>query len=217
MQALTFIFDVEGTLVDCVPQVLTSWRLVLADWHLAASPEELSARSGMDPNDMLAELFPALNEEDRRAIVKRQGEKYRAGFLSSATAFPRARDLLFEVKRRGSLVGLATTCDATELAYYRKLVDANQAIDAVTCGEDVPRGKPHPDLFKLALKRLGVESGIAVGDTPYDAIAARRAGMRAIGLLTGGFSEAVLREAGCVDIVDDPAGLLSALDERLRL
>jgi len=96
-------------------------------------------------------------------------------------------------------------------------VDANQAIDAVTCGEDVPRGKPHPDLFKLALKRLGVESGIAVGDTPYDAIAARRAGMRAIGLLTGGFSEAVLREAGCVDIVDDPAGLLSALDERLRL
>lgn len=217
MQELAFIFDVEGTLVDCVPQVLTSWTMVLADWHLATSPEKLAVRSGMDPNDMLAELLPELNEGDRKAIVKRQGEEYRTGFLSSARAFPQARDLLFEVKRRGWRVGLATTCDATELAYYRKLVDANKAIDAVACGEDVPRGKPHPDLFNLALKRLGVESGIAVGDTPYDAIAARAAGMHAIGLLTGGFSEAVLREAGCVDIFDDPAGLLSALDERLRL
>ena len=84
MQKLAFIFDVEGTLVDCVPQVLTSWTMVLADWHLATSPEKLAVRSGMDPNDMLAELLPELNEGDRKAIVKRQGEEYRTGFLSSA-------------------------------------------------------------------------------------------------------------------------------------
>jgi len=97
-----------------------------------------------------------LHRRNRRELcLKRQGEEYRSGFLSSTTAFPGTRDLLFEMKSRRWREGLATTCDAAELAHYRKLVSADEVIDAVACGEDVPRGKPHPNLFRLALKRLG--------------------------------------------------------------
>jgi phosphoglycolate phosphatase-like HAD superfamily hydrolase len=208
---MIFIFDVEGTLIDCIPQVLNCWLVVLANWGLSVAPDLLARHSGKDPNDMLAELFPAVPAKERSTIIRQQGAEYKAAFLPSTRAFPAVRELLVEVKSRGHRIGLATTCDASELQHYRALMAADDLIDAVVCGEDVQHGKPHPDLLNLILKRAGGEGAVAVGDTPYDAMAARAAGIDSIGLTAGGFSEAALRAAGCGEVFAQPRDLLDAL------
>jgi phosphoglycolate phosphatase-like HAD superfamily hydrolase len=81
----------------------------------------------------------------------------------------------------------------------------------VTTSEDAESSKPHPDIFEAALAKvapLGPGDAVVVGDTPYDAEAAREAGIRAVGVLCGGFPEEDLRAAGCVAVYRDPADLL---------
>jgi phosphoglycolate phosphatase-like HAD superfamily hydrolase len=73
--------------------------------------------------------------------------------------------------------------------------------------------KPHPDLVQAALDKAGTDEGVMVGDTTWDCEAAQRAGVPAIAVLTGGFSEAELREAGAVDVYTSIAELRGALDE----
>jgi phosphoglycolate phosphatase-like HAD superfamily hydrolase len=85
------------------------------------------------------------------------------------------------------------------------VLDVNDLIDVITCGEDVEEGKPSPKLVRLAVQRLGVGSNrvIMTGDTPYDAEAARAAGVSALGVLTGGFSQTTLKEAGCLAVIKE--------------
>ena len=101
----------------------------------------------------------------------------------------------------------------------RKRTSANRVIvdliEAETSADDAERSKPHPDIFEAALKRLDTDKQqtFAVGDTPWDAIAAHRLGVRCIGMLCGGFAERDLLEAGCIAIYRDPADLLARLDD----
>jgi phosphoglycolate phosphatase-like HAD superfamily hydrolase len=92
-----------------------------------------------------------------------------------------------------------------DLASIADLVDAETSADAVDCS------KPCPDVFEVALERLRAEPSqtIVVGDSPYDAIAAERAGLRTVGVLCGGFSEDAMRRAGCAAIFRDPADILA--------
>src|SRR5882724_7134532 len=100
----------------------------------------------------------------------------------------------------GHTIAIATTCKDDELKRYDQMIRVLQYCDVVCCGSQGKRGKPHPDLFKYVLNDLGSDA-VAIGDTPYDALAAMAADMRAIGVTTGGFSPAELRKAGCVVVV----------------
>jgi phosphoglycolate phosphatase-like HAD superfamily hydrolase len=104
---------------------------------------------------------------------------------------------------KGHTIAIATTCKDDELKRYDQMIRVLQYCDAVCCGSQVKRGKPHPDLFMHVLSETGVASidAVAIGDTPYDALAAMAAGMRTIGVTTGGFSPADLRKAGCIAVV----------------
>jgi phosphoglycolate phosphatase-like HAD superfamily hydrolase len=85
-------------------------------------------------------------------------------------------------------------------------------VDVETSSADAQRSKPHPDIFQAALDRLGglaADRTIAVGDTPYDAEAAAKAGIRSIGLLCGGWSAEDLKRSGCIAVYKDPADLLA--------
>jgi phosphoglycolate phosphatase-like HAD superfamily hydrolase len=111
---------------------------------------------------------------------------------------------------------LASSAKADELATYKKLAGIDDLIDTETSADDAQRSKPSPDIFLAALERLeGIrrEDVLAVGDTPYDAEAAGKAGLHTIGLLCGGWSEEDLRRASCVAIYEDPADLLAHYDE----
>jgi phosphoglycolate phosphatase-like HAD superfamily hydrolase len=211
------IFDVEGTLVDCVDQTLESWRETLADFGLNFSIEQLHPYSGMDGSEMLDVLLQDSKARNlKREILREQGARYREKFLPTVAAFPGIRSLFEYVKEVGWRVGLATTCQPDELKRYGSIVGAFDLVDAVACGADVKRGKPDSGLHVVALERLGIVPGqaLSVGDTPYDAVAAARAGLTgAIGVLTGGFSSIALRAAGCRVVVEQASDLLTTIKD----
>jgi len=97
--------------------------------------------------------------------------------------------LIEGLKGWGIAIGLATTCKSDELAAYDEHLRIRPLVDAIVCGEAIPHGKPDPALLRECLTLLHINDPsevIAVGDTPYDAIAAKRTDIHCVGVLTGG-------------------------------
>jgi HAD superfamily hydrolase (TIGR01509 family) len=187
----SIVFDVEGTLVDCAFEITESWCRALEDFGHHVSDVELHKYSGMDSDDLLNILLPDAASEEREQVKRRQENRYRQDLLPTVRAFPGVKALLKQLRRSGHRIALATSCKADELR------------------DDRVRGKPHPDLIRLAVGRLGArKNATAVGDTPYDAIAASRAGIRTIGTMTGGFSLQELEDAGCYMVIPRLVNLL---------
>jgi HAD superfamily hydrolase (TIGR01509 family) len=194
------IFDVEGTLVDCVTAQLESWRRTLAAAGHAFTHADLQPYSGMDGMWMLTHLLPDLPQADKEKLLHAQGELYGEEFLARVEPFPAVRDLFESLKAQGIRIALGTTCQPDQLAAYDRKLHILQLTDVMACGEMVKHGKPDPELFRICLQRLGLENvngATVIGDTPYDARAARMLGLRAIGVLTGGFTAPELLTAGC--------------------
>jgi HAD superfamily hydrolase (TIGR01549 family) len=212
------MFDVEGTLVDCVSETLACWQETFRRFGFEVSRDALQQHSGQDSAEMIQALLPpAAAKRHTEALQKEQGRRYRRVFLPKTKALAGVRPLLESVKKVGWQIGLATSCAEDELAHYLKLTGIKRLVDAVACGEDVEREKPHPDLVEVALERAGRPRAAAlVGDTPYDAQAARAAGIQAIGVLTGGFTEAALTRAGCTAVFRDPGHLHKELAALIR-
>ncbi|MFL6599802.1 MAG: HAD family hydrolase [Steroidobacteraceae bacterium] len=194
------VFDIEGTLVDCLSLTLESWRETLQEAGHTVSYRDLQPLFGMDGLWMLNRLLPKERQDFKQHLLTAQGERYRREFLRRAQPFPGVRSLFAFLKQEGVLIGIGTTCQKEEVAVYDERLGILELTDALTCGESAPHGKPDPSLFEQCLRKLGIEQAshaIAVGDTPYDAIAAKNLGMECAGVLTGGFSQRALREAGC--------------------
>lgn len=198
------IFDVEGTLVDCVPWVLESWRETLADAGFAFTHADLQRFSGMDGEWMLEKLLPQIPKSTLHELVEQQGKRYRESFIHRARVFPEVGALLEDLKEQGVLIGIATTCKADELEIYDAQMRVVELVDAIVCGEAVQHGKPDPGLFHVCLRKLNTADlahTLAIGDTPFDVLAARAAGIRAVGVLTGGFSVADFQEVGSWEVL----------------
>lgn len=209
---LTFVLNVEGTLVDCVADTLESWRETLEKAGHHFDLQELHRYSGMDGSDMLDRLLPDAPSDHKKQLLKAQGERYRESYIARAQPFPRTREAVAKLKDRGCRLGIATTCQKDELAVYDRAMHIVELVDVIVCGDDVKKGKPHADLFLKALRKLGDSDPsctIALGDTPYDAQAAGAAGLRCIGVLSGGFPRADLRSAGCEAVLDTIGDLLA--------
>jgi HAD superfamily hydrolase (TIGR01509 family) len=212
MDALLVLFDVEGTLVDSVCLTLSCWQETLREAGFDFPISVLQRHSGQDPDDMLKALLPAPALKLAEQIKKSQGARFRARYLPKVTPFPQVRPLLERIKASGRKVGLATTAAGDELQHYLSLLKISDLLDGMACGQDVKHEKPHPDLIETALERCGSvppERAVMIGDTPYDAMAARNAGVAAVGVLTGGFSESELKAAGCVEIFADPPDMIA--------
>lgn len=212
--ARAVLFDIDGTLIDSVDLHAQAWQESLARFGKEVPYEEIRSQIGKG-GDQLLPVF--LNDEE----LERFGEdlaEHRAGvyqrkYLPWAKAFPGARDLLARLKQGAMLVGLASSCKRVELGYYLRMVGGASLVDAATTAEDVERSKPEPDVFLACLERLALDPGdaVAVGDSPYDAEAAGRAGITTVGVLSGGFEQRDLEAAGCVAIYQDCADLLARL------
>jgi len=217
--AYVLVFDVEGTLIDCVPQTIESWRQTLAEHAFHFSHEELHRYSGMDAKLMLSGLLPDADKKLRKSLFDEQGERYRKEFLPQVKPFPGARDLFSALASDGHRLGLATTSQPDELRTYLRLLDITDYVSAAVCGDEVQREKPAPDMIKLAAAKLvsEVSAGLyVVGDTPYDAAAALAAGGKPVGTLGGGFSAEQLTRAGCVRVASNLAEMLAMLRSLAR-
>ena len=168
------IFDIEGTLIDCIPQNLRSWQETLFGFGLTVPLDVLQLYSGMDGDDMLRIIAPDRDKDYRKRVLEAEGKNFEARYLGSVQAFTGIRPLFEAIKRAGGRIAIATDCTNPALSHYREVLGVDDLIDVIACGEDVKEGKPSPKLVRLAAKRLGVDPARAVmtGDTPYDAEAA---------------------------------------------
>ncbi len=212
MKQRAFAFDVEGTLIDCAQQILRCWVESLSLYGRHVGIRSLQAFSGMDGNDMLRKLVPDLGAKDRKKILKIQQDRYEAEYLRTVVPFPKVQDALQRLHSSGLRIALVTDCKGAALSHYRALLGVDELLDALACGDDAPKGKPDPELIKQAIDRLRVDAAdlVMVGDTPYDALSAIKAGASAIGLTTGGFSRDELHRSGCKFVLDDLQSLANS-------
>jgi HAD superfamily hydrolase (TIGR01549 family) len=212
------IFDVDGTLVDSVDQHAQAWQRAFAHFGHEIDFAGIRAQIGKG-GDQLMPVFLSTEEVERRG---KEIEDYRKAlfqreYLPHVRGFPKVRNLFERILADGKRIALASSAKGDELMAYKKAADIVDLVDAETSSDDAERSKPHPDIFEAALARLELppHCAIVIGDSPYDAEAAGKAGVKTIGVLCGGFPEADLRKAGAVQIFGDPADLLANYDRSL--
>ena len=130
--------------------------------------------------------------------------------------FPKVRELCERIKEDSLKIVLASSATDDEIEFFKKAINIADLLEAETTSDDAEESKPEPDIFAAAIKKIGSPDAskcVVVGDTPHDAIAAGKINLKTIGVLSGGFSEKSLMEAGCVEIYQDPAELLARYDE----
>ena len=211
------IFDVDGTLVDSVDLHARAWQEAFEHFGKRFDYERVRYQIGKG-GDQLMPVFLSEDELDEfgEELEEYRGELFKRDYLPRVKGFPAVRELFERVGREGLQIALASSARADELKSYKRIADIEDLTGEETSADDAEKSKPHPDIFEAALSRLeGVSpaEAVVVGDTPYDAEAAGKAGLKTVGLLCGGFPEDYLRAAGCVRIYRDPADLLANYEE----
>jgi phosphoglycolate phosphatase-like HAD superfamily hydrolase len=208
-----FIFDVDGTLLDSVSQNQRSLQDALEKSGYRVPINTLRLYSGLDGDQILQLVVPDASERERLAILDDRRQIYERDYLPSVRPLEGARDVLRILTERGGRIALATDCKGVSFTRHMSLLDAGDYIAATACGDDLEHGKPDPRLIGIALRKLSLAASqtVMIGDTPYDAEAGIEAGTKVAGVLTGGFPESVLDQAGCFAVARDLSGLLPNL------
>jgi HAD superfamily hydrolase (TIGR01509 family) len=200
MKAL--IFDLDGTLVDSVYAHVLAWQLAFAEAGMPIDGWRLHRRMGMSgglfKRAVMRELGRTISMPRLKALDKRHGELFRQ-FLPKPRPLPGAVELLRFLRRNKIVHGIATSNQRPNINPSLKALGVTKDTVVVESG-DVARAKPEPDLFLECQKRLGVEvkDCYVVGDAVWDLMAARRAGMLSVGLLSGGYGEDELVRAAAL-------------------
>lgn len=211
------IFDVDGTLIDSVDFHAQAWQETFRRFGREVPFDRVRHQIGKGA-DQLLPVFFSKEEIDAfgKAMEEARGALFKSQYLPRVRAFPRVRELFQRIRADGKRIVLASSAKEDEIGAYKEIAGIEDLVEGETSKDDVAKSKPHPDIFQAALGQLkDVDPGeaIVVGDTPYDAEAAAKAGLRTIGVLCGGFPESELRAAGCIALYRDPADLLAHYDE----
>jgi HAD superfamily hydrolase (TIGR01509 family) len=208
------ILDVDGTLMDTVYHHALAWHRALRRHDLDVPVWRIHRHIGMGGDQIVSALCGEETEREQGdAIREAESEEYEA-FIEEVRPLPGARELIEALKERDHALVLASSAKGDELDRYLDLLGARELADAWTSSEDVEATKPNPDLVERAMEK--VESGstaVMVGDSPWDAKAAQRAGIPTIGLLTGGFAESELRDAGADPVFESLDDLRRRVDD----
>ncbi|MGC5013424.1 HAD family hydrolase [Streptosporangium sp. DT93] len=208
----TAIVDVDGTLVDTNYQHALAWSRAFGRHDVWPPLWRIHRHIGMG-GDQLVEAVAGEEVERRHGDALRDAwvEEFDV-FLDEVRPLEGATGLLDELGRRGFTIVLASSGKPQHVEHFLDLVGGRSRCAAWTTSEDVQKAKPAPDLLKVAMDKAGGTSGVMVGDSSWDFVSARRAGIPGIGLLTGGFPDADLREAGADHVFDSLPDLIAGLD-----
>jgi HAD superfamily hydrolase (TIGR01509 family) len=208
--------DIDGTLVDSNALHAEAWRRTFEHFGIQIGLDEAWRQIGKGADKVIALFVPAADRERLEQPLKEfRKQIFHRDYMERMVAFPRAGDLLQQVRSVGTKIVLTTSADKEDLPVYGKLVSMEDLVDEASSGADAEASKPDPDIFAAALKKIQMrpEDSIALGDTPWDAEAACRLGIPVIGLTSGGWKADDLRHAGCVEVWQDPADLLLHFSE----
>jgi HAD superfamily hydrolase (TIGR01509 family) len=196
------VLDIDGTLVDTNYQHAIAWHRALRDHGYEVQVWEIHRHIGMGGDQLVAALIGEEGEcSDGEGIRESEGKAY-GELIGEVQAMHGAAELLYELREEGAKAVLASSAKAEEVEHYLDLLDARDLVEGWTTAADVERTKPHPDLVHAALEKAGSDGpAVMVGDSTWDVKAANAADIPTLAVLTGGFSEAELREAGAADVV----------------
>lgn len=207
------ILDVDGTLVDTNYQHALCWYRAFRRHDVTVPVWRLHRHVGMGGDKFVAAVAGDDVEERLGDDLRDEWERQFDEVIDEVAPLEGARELIGELKERGLTVVLASSAIEKHLDHFLDLLDARELVDSWTTKDDVEQSKPEPDLVNAALEKAGTREGAMLGDTPWDVEAARKAGIETVCLMTGGFSEAELRDAGAVAAFESIADLRESLDD----
>ena len=210
------IFDIDGTLLDSVDLHARAWVEAFAHFGVETAHAEVRRQIGKGGDELMPVFLPAERvAREGKAIAGYRSELFKRTYLDAVRPFPAVRPLFERIRSAGLSIALASSGKRSEVEHYQDILGIADLVDVATSADDAERSKPHPDIFEAALEQLAGtdrDAMIVIGDTPYDAEAAAKAGLRTIGMLCGGFPEADLSAAGCIAIYRDPQHLLDGFE-----
>ena len=205
------VLDVDGTLVDATYHHALAWYRAFREHDVVLPVWRLHRHVGMGGDKFVAAVAGAEVEERLGDELRDRWEELFDALIDEVAPLAGARELIVDLKERGLSVVLASSSIERHLDHFLDLLDARDLVEAWTTKDDVEASKPEPDLVRAALDKAGTDDATMLGDTPWDVESARKAGLETICLLTGGFCEQELRDAGAVAVFDS----LETLRERL--
>jgi HAD superfamily hydrolase (TIGR01549 family) len=217
-QGTAFIFDLDGTLVDSVYQHVLAWHHALEAEGIELSIWRIHRKIGMSgglfTNMLLRETGLELTPDRIERLQRLHAEAYKR-VSAQVRPLPGARLLLNTLTDAEIPWAVATSGRMETAGPVLETLGVDLARTPVITRDMVRFAKPDPDLFLAAADRLGigVEWACVVGDSVWDMLAARRARSIGVGVLSGGYGREELERAGAYRVYEDPAELLSHLDE----
>lgn len=213
------LFDVDGTLVDSNFHHVTAWHRAFLDVGIEVPCWRILGLIGRSGDELVGTLLGDDQAHTHGAQVKKLHTSYFVDSAALVRRLPGTHELLEAIAERGWRAVLATSAGPEELAVLRDTLDAEDLISAVTSAADTDRAKPDPDIVTTALQRIGAEPAEAIflGDAVWDMKAARRAGVPAAAVLSGGIGRETLQHAGAAAVYDEPLDVLAHIEEFCQL
>jgi HAD superfamily hydrolase (TIGR01549 family) len=210
------IVDVDGTLVDTNYHHAIAWYRAFRQFDVILPIWRIHRHIGIGSDRIVASLVDDdLEEEHGDEIRDAQAVLYMA-MIDDVRPLPEARDLLADLKNRDHPIVLASSAKEQEIDRYMDLLDARDLIAGWTTSADVENTKPEPDVVKAAMEKAGAGDAVMIGDSTFDCAAAATAGIPALAVLTGGFSEEELRAAGAGEVFDSISALRAYVSKSPR-
>lgn len=207
------ILDIDGTLVDTNYHHALAWYRAFRQHQILLPVWRIHRSIGMGGDHLVEALCGEEVEREQGDDIRSAEATLYMELIHEVEPLSGAKELIGELKQRGSAVVLASSAKAHEVEHYLDLLDARGVADGWTTSADVEATKPEPDLVKAAIEKADNGEAAVVGDSTYDCEAARRAGVETVAVLTGGFSEQELRDAGAVAVYESITALRDALEE----
>jgi HAD superfamily hydrolase (TIGR01549 family) len=207
------ILDIDGTLVDTNYHHAVAWYRAFRRHDIVLPVWRIHRHIGMGGDQLVEALTDAETESDHGDSIRDAEKGLYMELIDEVEPFEGARELIEDLKFRDHVVVLASSAKQDEVEHYLDLLDARELADGWTTSADVEATKPEPDLVAAALDEAGAEEGVMVGDTPWDVKAATRASVETIAVLSGGFSQQELSEAGASAVFESVADLRRDLDQ----
>jgi HAD superfamily hydrolase (TIGR01509 family) len=209
------ILDIDGTLVDTNFQHAIAWYRAFRQHGHVLPIWRIHRSIGMGGDHLVESLCGEQVESEQGEDIRSAEKALYMALIEEVEPFEGARQLIVDLKEAGHSVVLASSAKPDEVDHYLDQLDARELVDDWTDSGDVEATKPEPDLVVAALEKIGdqAEDAVMVGDTTWDCEAAKRAGVEILAVLTGGFSEQELREAGASKVFGSIVELRESLGQ----
>jgi HAD superfamily hydrolase (TIGR01549 family) len=196
----TAILDIDGTLVDTNYHHALAWARAFRQYGVTLPIWKIHRHIGMGGDQLVAALTSEEFDEESGDEVRTAEKALYTAMIRDVDPLKGASELIQDLKERGGKVILASSAKSDELDHYLDLLGARDVADDWTSSADVEQTKPSPDLITAALEKAGGGEAVMIGDATWDIEAAKRAGVETLAVMTGGFSEAELRDAGALQV-----------------